>query len=346
MSGSTPDLRVLEISVEEKATGEIMAGAGVGTDGTSFQFAVKENNWLGRGVKLESSLNVSQDKVSGNILVNNPNYNFSGNEVRALVDVSSTDRSSSSGFKSSKTGFELGTNFEQYEDIFVYPKISLAFEDIETDSSASAAIKKMEGNFFNSDFEYAVTLDRRNQSFKPTKGYKTTFRQSLPIIQDSSSISNGIDFSKYHDFSDDLIGAFKLNAKAINGIDDDVRLTNRLYIPATRLRGFNTYKVGPKDGDDYIGGNYTTTFGAEAQLPNILPETYKTDISLFMDSGNIWGVDYNDSVDDTNKIRTSVGVSANVYTVIGPLSFTIAEDLSKAENDETQTFNFRLGTSF
>ena len=52
LPGSTDDFKVLEISVEEKATGEIMAGAGVGTDGTSFQFAVSENNWLGRGIKL------------------------------------------------------------------------------------------------------------------------------------------------------------------------------------------------------------------------------------------------------------------------------------------------------
>ena len=35
------DLKILEISVEEKATGEVMAGAGVGTDGTSFQFLLK-----------------------------------------------------------------------------------------------------------------------------------------------------------------------------------------------------------------------------------------------------------------------------------------------------------------
>ena len=36
LPGSSDDLKVLEISVEEKATGEIMAGAGVGTDGNKF----------------------------------------------------------------------------------------------------------------------------------------------------------------------------------------------------------------------------------------------------------------------------------------------------------------------
>ena len=57
LPGSSDDLKVLEISVEEQATGEIMAGAGIGTDGTTVQFTVSENNWLGKGVQFQTSLN-------------------------------------------------------------------------------------------------------------------------------------------------------------------------------------------------------------------------------------------------------------------------------------------------
>ena len=344
-TGSSDDLKVIDISVEEKATGEIVAGAGVGTDGTSFMFSIKENNWLGRGIKLETAMNLSEEKISGNISVENPNYNYSGNAVFASLDVSSTDRSNSSGFSSSKTGLRAGTSFEQYEKFYVSPNIEISFEDIEVDSTASTAVKKMEGNFFNADLGYSLIKDDRNQRFKPTQGKKITFKQSIPLVQDSSSILNGLDISAYHDFSEDLIGSIKFHSRAINGIDDDVRLTERLYIPRSRLRGFNPYKVGPKDGSDYIGGNYTAALGFEAQLPNLLPESYRTDFSFFLDTANIWGVDYT-SVDETNTIRSSVGISANVFTTIGPLSFTMAEDISKSTNDETETFNFRLGTSF
>ena len=296
LPGSSDDLRVLEIFVEEKATGEIMAGAGIGTDGTSFQFAVKENNWLGRGIKLESQLNLSEAKISGNISVRNPNYNYSGNSVFAGLNVSSTDRSSTTGFSSSRTGFTLGTSFEQYQNIFFSPEINTEWEDIETDATASDQIKKMEGNYFNTDFTYSLIADKRNQVFKPTEGYRASFTQSLPLIQDSSSILNGVDFSSYHDFSEDLIGSFKFFARTITGIDDDVRLTNRLFLPRRKLRGFNTYKVGPKDGEDYIGGNYLSAISAEAQLPNLLPETYKTDINLFFDAANVWSVDYSSTL--------------------------------------------------
>ena len=272
----------INVEVEEKSTGEIMAGAGFGTEGTQLMFSVSENNWLGRGVQLQTAVNASQDKISGNILINNPNYNFTGNSVSASLDVSEIDKTATSGFKTSKTGVGLGTSFEQYEDIYFSPSIDILHENIETESSASDRLKKMDGDYFNSNFTYGITIDKRNQSWQPTEGYKVGFSQSLPLIQDSSSILNGIDVSAYHGFSEDLIGSLKIYVRTINGIDSDVRLTNRLYIPRNKLRGFNTYRVGPKDGEDWIGGNYVTALSAEAQLPNLLPESYRTDFNLFL----------------------------------------------------------------
>ena len=347
LDGSSPDLKILEIAVEEQATGEIAAGAGVGTDGTSFMFSVAENNWLGRGIKLNTSFELSEETVSGSIAVNNPNFNYSGNTVYSSLDLSSSDRTVSSGYESTKTGFSLGTEFEQYQNIFLSPSIVATNEEIEVEDSASASVKKMKGDFTNLDFAYAIIFDERNQPFQPTAGYRTKLSQSIPLVMDSSSLMNGVEMSAYHDFSEDLIGAFKFYGRTIHGMnDEDVRLTSRLFLPQKRLRGFNTRRVGPKDGDDWVGGNYTTAVGIEAQLPNLLPDSTRTDISVFLDSGNVWGVDYNSGLDNSNSYRSSIGVSANVWTTIGPLSFTMAQAISKATNDETESFNFRLGTSF
>jgi len=346
LPGSTDDLKILEINVEEKATGEIMAGAGVGTEGTSFMFSVRENNWLGKGVYLTSALSISEERVSGNIEVIDPNYNFSGNSVSTSLNVSATDRTAATGFKSSKTGFSLGTSFEQYEDIYISPSLAVNHEDIEAESTASDSIKKMDGTYITSDFTYGITLDKRNQSFQPTEGYSTSFFQSLPLIQDSSSIINTFNANTWHEISENVIGSLKFQAKTVHGIDDNVRLTNRLFVSGRKLRGFVRGKVGPKDGSDWIGGNYVTGLSVEAQLPNLLPESYKTDFSLYLDTANIWGVDYSDSLDDSNKIRSSVGVAANVFTAIGPLSWTLSQSLTKASSDVTETFNFNIGTSF
>ncbi len=345
--GSSPDLKVLNVQVEEQATGELSAGAGIGTDGTSFMFTVSENNWLGKGINLSSALNLSEETISGNIYISDPNYRFTGNRVFGNFNLASSDYTLTSGYESSKTGFGIGTEFEQYKDIFISPSISASYEEIEVESSASNAIKKMDGNYSNIDFLYGITVDRRNQAFQTTSGYKTKFLQSIPLVMDSSALLNGFNASTYYSISDDLVTSVKFYARSIHGMsDDDVRLTSRLHIPAKRIRGFQSRRIGPKDGEDYIGGNYATALSIEGQLPNLLPEETKTDISLFMDAANLWHVDYSNDIDDSDKLRTSVGISANMYTTIGPLSLTIAEDLSKADTDKTETFNFRLGTSF
>ena len=142
LEGSTPDSKILEVKVEEKATGEIMAGAGVGTDGTSVMFAVKENNWLGKGINLQSSISLNAQSISGSIALRNPNYNYTGNAVFSSLDISSTDKTTNSGFESTTTGFSFGTEFEQYEDVFLSPTVSAKFEKIDVQSSASDKIKK------------------------------------------------------------------------------------------------------------------------------------------------------------------------------------------------------------
>ena len=46
---------------------------------------------------------------------------------------------------------------------------------------------------------------------------------------------------------------------------DDVRISQRLYAPANRLRGFERFKVGPVDGGDFVGGNYVATINLSAE---------------------------------------------------------------------------------
>jgi outer membrane protein insertion porin family len=205
----------------------------------------------------------------------------------------------------------------------------------------------MEGTFTNIDFNYSIVSDQRNQSYGPTDGYRMHFAQGIPLILDSASLSNTFHLTSYHSLSENVVGALKFQARSIHGLNDEnVRLSKRLYIPKKRLRGFEVLRTGPKDGQQYVGGNYQTALGFEAQLPNLLPEATKTDISLFIDSANVWNVDYNSSLDQSSKIRSSIGVAANITTVVGPLSFTIAQDITKSDTDTTQFFNFGLGTSF
>ena len=119
-----------------------------------------------------------------------------------------------------------------------------------------------------------------------------------------------------------------------------------MYIPSRRLRGFESKKIGPVDNGDYVGGNYATALNFEAALPNLLPEATQTDIAAFIDFANLWHADYDSTVGQSSKIRSSLGIATNVFTPVGPLNFVLAQDLTSASSDTTQTFKFEIGTSF
>ena len=80
-------------------------------------------------------------------------------------------------------------------------------------------------------------------------------------------------------------------------------------------------------------------------LPQILPNNQNTDFLLFMDIANVWGVDYDSSLDD-NEIRSSIGIGVDWFTPVGPLTFSLAQPITKGKNDKTETFRFNLGTTF
>ena len=112
-----------------------------------------------------------------------------------------------------------------------------------------------------------------------------------------------------------------------------------------KLRGFESYGIGPVDGKDHIGGNYSFYSTIGSTFPNPLPEKWNADSIVFIDAGNVWGVDF-DSSKDSNKLRSSVGIGLDWTSPLGPLSFTYAEVLSSASTDKEESFSFQIGSSF
>ena len=62
--------------------------------------------------------------------------------------------------------------------------------------------------------------------------------------------------------------------------------------------------------------------------------------------GSVWGVDYDSTIDDSNELRSSTGLTLNWMSPLGPMSFVLSQNLSKAKTDKTETFRFNLGTTF
>ena len=345
--GSEPGTKILDISVEEKPTGEITLGAGAGSEGGTIGFSVSENNFLGKGIKLSSSLRLTEDSVKGLFSVVNPDFNYSGKALSTTVESSVIDKLTDNGYKSNKTGFSIGTGFEQYENVRFSPKISNYYEDLSTNSSASANLKKQAGSYTESKFSYGLDYDMRNQRFQTSEGFRSRFNQSIPIYSDDYALMNAYDFKTWYKLPNDMVTTFNVFGKMINSMnDEDVRISNRFYLPRSKIKGFKTRNMGPKDGKDYIGGNYAAAINFDTTLPMVFSTVDTLDMKYFFDAANLWGVDYSDTVDDSNKIRSSTGVAVDWWTPIGPLNFSLAHDLSKASTDKTETFQFSLGTTF
>ena len=345
-NGSSKDLKIIDISVEEKPTGEISAGAGIGTNGGSLAFNVKENNWLGEGKGVGFQVQLDQSSLSGVINYTDPNYDFLGNSLNFFVENEVNDKKDS-GYENNILTAGANTSFEQYKDLYARLGLSASYDDLKTDPNASSTLKKQSGTFSEIAANYGFSLDKRNRSFKPTDGSIVSFNQILPLYADKSFIQNSISSSTYNAFSENIIGAAKFYISGINGLnDDDVRLNKRINLGSGRLRGFEQGKIGPKDGEDHIGGNFASSANFEMTLPKLLPESTNTDVGFFVDFGNVWGVDYSDAISDSNKVRSSAGAAASWLSPLGPMTFILSKNFTKASTDVTETFNFNLGTTF
>ena len=340
--------KVVNIKVEEKATGEISLGAGFGTSGGTVGFSIKENNYMGKGIGLTSTLSINEQQIRGAFSLNNPNFANSGKNLFTSIESTEINKMKNFGYKSSKTGVTVGTRYEQYENIFFSPSVSTYFEDLNTSTDASANLKKQEGNFFETNLSYAIDYDLRNSYYQPTEGYRSKFSQTIPIMTTTSTLINGYDFQSHHEFIKDMIGSLYFYGRAANAIadDKDVKVSSRLFMPEKKLRGFEAGKVGPMDGGDFIGGNYLTSVTLSTTIPQILQSFENTDLTIFLDAANIWGVDYDDNVHDSSKVRSSIGASIDFFSPLGPLSFSLSQAITKKATDITETFRFNLGTTF
>ena len=345
--GEEKNSKIINITVEEKATGEIMAGAGFGTSESSIMFGVKENNYLGKGISLDANAKISPDAFKGRFNVSNPNYKNSDKLVFASILAEEIDNTENFGYKTNKQGLEFGTKFEYLKDFNLGLSTSSFYEKIETSSTASATQQSQEGDYWDTFVRFDFDYDKRNQKFKTNDGFRSSYNLDLPIISKTNTLSNTYNYKIFSELYENNISTISLFLQSANSITgDDIKLSERLSVPSSKLKGFQAGKVGPKDGNDYIGGNYVSALNIASTLPNILPNSQNIDFSIFFDAANIWGVDYNSSLDDASKIRSSLGMAIDWFTPIGPLTFSLTETLSKHSTDVTESFRFNIGTTF
>ena len=337
----------ITIKVEENATGEISAGAGVSNSDASISFAIREKNFLGKGINTNANVSFGTEKVIGSIGFSNPDFNETGNTLNNTAFVTSTYYDNAA-YKSKSIGDNLSLSYEIFQNINLETGLGISFDSIDTDTTASNLIKSRDGSYLTNKIFYNVNNDQRDRKFQTKNGYTFGFGQSLASFgSDIPYLSNNISGSFYNEFSQDFIGTIKYRVKSINSINNnkDVMLSDRIFLSDSELRGFKHRSVGPMVDNEFIGGNYSYSTNFSTSFPNGLPDKWNTKSSLFFDVANVWGVDF-EGPDDSSKIRSSVGIGVSWVSPVGPISFTLAEAISKDSKDEVETFSFQLGGTF
>ena len=349
IDGSADNLKNIEITVEEMPTGEISLGAGYGTNGATLAAGIIEKNFLGKGINLNTNIEINEDSLKGIFVYSKPNFAYTDNTLFTSLRSETDDFLTDSGYKVSNLGFSVGTKYEQYENFYFNPELDVSHQNLETNSTASRKIKDQKGKYNDLYFNYGLNYDLRDSKFNPTSGQNIFFYQKLPLISDGNEIENTFSLSTYKKLSQnsDMVGKVSFYLKNVDTLDgSDVRISKRVNVPFNRLRGFEKGKIGPIENSDYIGGNYVSALNISANFPQVLLELENVELNYFIDIANVWGVDYDKLIDDSNAIRSSTGIGIDFLTPIGPLSISLAQPITKKSTDKTENFRFNIGTTF
>ena len=338
----------LNLFVKEQPTGNISAGVGYGTNGGLFEASINERNFLGQGINLNFTGRLSSDVIRGELAYVDPNYNNSNKEL-AVSLFSELDDYTNSGYQNKRAGTKFATKYEIYEDIFFRPNLGVQFDKLEVTGNASSLLKSRQGDFATTSLGYNFLYDQRDSKFSPTSGSIIYFDQNIAtFFSDIPTVQTGVGATYYKElFSENFIGSAKARlANVIAFNDKDVKLSDRIFASASDIRGFEQRGLGPVDSGDHVGGNNLATLSLKSTFPNPIPESLRANTFLFLDMGNVWGVDYSSSISDSSKLRSSTGIALDLMSPIGPLSFTYSIPLSKASTDKEQNFLFNIGSSF
>tara|TARA_B100000886_G_scaffold293869_1_gene220178 strand:- start:5496 stop:7742 length:2247 start_codon:yes stop_codon:yes gene_type:complete len=346
---SFPDRINLSIEVEEKNTGEATLGAGYSSaTSTSLNLGLKENNFLGRGQKVNFGASYSDTRTTYDIRFTEPYYNNKQLSLSTQLYSNFSDPASVN-YETEDIGFGLTVGFPIAPDKSILTEYSLFTAKTTADSNATVYEKLLAGTDTISQVGIKYLLDRRNSRYKPSRGYNFSLDQSLAGLGGTSYFyKNNVEFNSYRRLSKQFIGAFKIDAGMVKGYNGKYApLSSNYTLGGKKLRGFKSGKIGPKSGTSYTGGQYYYVTSIETNIDFNL-DAYDITSTLFLDVGSVWGLENPGfaSIEDKHLVRSSVGVNFNWDSAIGPINIIYANIIDSEKTDTTDNIYFDIGYNF
>lgn len=361
----------LVYTVEEQPSGSIGANVGYSQGyGLVFGANVSQNNFFGTGNKVSFAMNRSQVRDSLNLSYNNPYYTPDGVSRGWNLYYTATDYSqtSISSYSIDRSGLAVSFGYPLSE----VSRISFGFGMDRSKAVVSSLVAEDiwvyvadNGSIYDSWMgNLAWTWSTLNRGQLADRGgYQ---RLGLELAMPGSTtpyykINYGA--QRYFPLTRRLTLKARTDLGFGDGYGDDWRLPFYQRYTAGgfgSVRGYEDSSLGarapahlfvvqntPDPAPDAIGGDFLVEAGFEVIFPPpFAKEARNLRTSLFFDAGNAFLTDGNAFEPALDELRTSVGVALSWYTLIGPLSFSLAKTLNEQPGDERQAFQFSLGQPF
>ncbi len=355
--GAQPDRSDLKVKVKERATGEVAIGAGFSsTDGPLGDFSVRERNFLGRGQDLRLGATVSGSTKQFDLSFTEP-Y-FLDRDFSAGVDVFHVrrDEQNESSYDENNTGFSLRGGYPLSQNLRQVISYTLREDEIaNVSSTASRFIREQEGTSLVSMISQELTYDRRDSKLAPTEGFVTKLRTDLAGAGGDKKYARArLTGTQYYPLAEDYIFSVLGEVGVIKGIGQDVGISDRFFLGADKLRGFEYAGIGPRDltagADDALGANRFARASIEMSFPTFMPDNLGFKGHIFTDAGIL--ADCEDSPKageifrNDETIRASAGIGFSWASPFGMVRLDYAVPFVKESYDKTEHLHFSFGTRF
>ncbi|MCB1960054.1 MAG: outer membrane protein assembly factor BamA [Rhodocyclaceae bacterium] len=355
----TTDQVDVDLKVKERQTGNLALGIGFSSsDSIVLSASVSQQNLFGTGNALTFVINSSSTNRTYSISYTNPYSTIDGvsRGFDAYVRTYDADSLDVARYKTESTGFGVRYGIPIAEEDRVNFGLAIDRTTVTTFSDSPVQYKDFVSAFGNSATSLMATVswarDSRDSFLYPRKGlYQRAFVEAavpptdmryvkasyqhqywIPVGQQAAFMLNG-EVGWAHGYGGKPLPFYKnFHAGGIGSV-----------------RGFKQSSLGPQivntNGDlDTIGGNRRLIANAEYYFP--LPGSGRDRsfrVSTFFDAGQVWGADQRLQLGD---LRYSSGVAFSWSSPIGPLKLSLGWPLKKESTDDTQRFQFQLGSVF
>ncbi len=355
----TDDQVDLEVAVEETMSGQLTGGVGYSqVDGFLFNVGLRQDNFLGTGNLVDFLFNRSASFTSYRVGYSNPYYTPDGVSRGFDLFYSATDMAEVD--ISNYTRDIFGGNVAYGIPLSEVDRLSATagYQHIEIKTSNDPLdVSEQVTEFLDENgSEYDIfpissgwthnTLDR---AVFPTEGLVQTISGNITVPGSELNFYKLFSTTRwYTPITDELVFLLKLSGAYGNGYDDTSGLPffENFYAGGSgSLRGFRDNSLGPKDSlDEPIGGNLRLLGTTEVLFPVPYLEMDSIRTSVFIDGGNVYNTQ--DESVDLASLRFSTGVSLQWLSPIGPFVFSLGVPIRKESGDETQIFQFNIGSVF